>query len=97
MNGRILEEATPEGRLAAVAHTLALKMQDAFHKTGVGPQFPDYADYREAFRLHIKRELLMARVDEARTEASKVITERMRDLANELVEIERELLRGMAR
>lgn len=97
MNRRIHNEETPEGRIAAVAVSLALKMQDAFHKTGVGPQFPDYADYRDAFALHVKRELLLARIDEARTEAAKVITERMKQLAEEFVQIELQIMRGSAK
>lgn len=97
MNGRIVEEGTPEGRLAAVARSLALKMQDAYRKSGVGPQFPDYADYRDAFAIHVKRELLLARVDEARTEAAKVITDRMKELAEELAQIELAILRGASK
>jgi hypothetical protein len=88
VNGRIHDEETPEGRIAAVAVSLVLKMQDAHYKTGVGPQSPDYADYRDAFRLHMERELLLARIDEARKTAATALTARMKELSDRFVECE---------
>lgn len=89
MNGRTHEERTPEARLAAVARSLMIKMESAHHKTGVGPKEPDYADFRETFRPYILRELLLARIDEARKNAAVVITSRVKELAAELHECEK--------
>ncbi|MBZ5700245.1 MAG: hypothetical protein LAN84_00200 [Acidobacteriia bacterium] len=89
MNGRTHEEQTPEGRLAAVARSLAIKMDDKYRKTGAGPREPDYADYREAFAPYVKRELLLARIDEARKTSAKALTCRMMELTVELAEVDK--------
>lgn len=91
MNGRTHEEETPEGRLAAAARSLAIKMEDRFHKTHAGPSEPDYADYREALRPYVRRELLLARIDEARKTASAAITSRVKELALQLMECEMQI------
>ena len=91
MNGRIHSEETPEGRLAAVAASLALKMLADFEKTGEGPSAPDYADYRDALRPFVKRELILARIAEARKKHSAELTVRVRELAIELAECERQI------
>jgi hypothetical protein len=45
---------------------------------------PDYADFRDALRPFILRELLNARIDEVRTTSGVVLTERVKQLAKEL-------------
>lgn len=82
MNGRVHDDPTPAGRLAAVATSLSIKMAKTadFH--------PDYADFKEAFAPYVKRELLLARIDEARLSHSVMMTERVKALAIELAECE---------
>jgi hypothetical protein len=87
MNGRTTNyEDTPEGRIASVARSLAMKMEAHFEKTGEGPRDPDYADYRRAIAPYLRRELLLARIDEARKTAATALTTRMKELAGELFE-----------
>jgi hypothetical protein len=80
-NGRKNTEASPEGRLAAVARTLVMKMQN--QKQGE----PDYADFRDALRPYVEREMLLARITEARHVASDCLTARVKQLAAELLEV----------
>jgi hypothetical protein len=87
-DGRVGWEDTAEGRLAAVARSLAVEIEERHTRTGSGPAEPDYADYREALRPYILRELLLARIDEARKSLSLHLTGRVRELAAELAEIE---------
>jgi hypothetical protein len=91
MNGRIKHSETAEERLAAVAHSLVLKMAEEYRKTGCGPTGPDYADYRDELRPYIRREFLLVRIDEARKTHSAQLTGRIRELAAELAECEREI------
>jgi hypothetical protein len=88
MNGRIRAEETPEGRIAAVARSLAIEIEERHARTGSGPTEPDYADYREALGPYIRRELLLARIEEARKCLSLHLTARVAELAAELAEIE---------
>jgi hypothetical protein len=53
-------EDTPAGRLAIVARSLVMSMTDPVSYT------PAYDDFREAFEIHIERELLLVRLDEAK-------------------------------
>jgi hypothetical protein len=85
MNGRLHDE-TPEARIAAVVRSLAIKMGMKFERTGVGAKEPDYADLREALAPYLRRELLLARIDEARKTAATALTTRMKELASELFE-----------
>lgn len=87
MNGRIHSDDTPEARLAAVAKSLCTQMAERHSKTHAGPKEPDYADFREAFRPFILRELINARIDEARKVSGRVLTQRIRELAEELQNI----------
>jgi len=64
-------------------------MYDRHHKTKVGPSEPDFADFREALRPYVQRELLVARIEEARRSAGVLLTARMRELADELYAIDR--------
>jgi hypothetical protein len=77
MNGRIEELDTPEERLAAVARSLAIQMEK-LNRT------PDYADYRDALRPFILRELLLTRIDEARKGCGRGLTGRIQELDVEL-------------
>lgn len=83
MNGRVhSQDETPEGRIAAVARSLCVQMGEKLKRT------PDYADFREALRPFIQREILRARIDEARKTSGRVLTARVRELAAELDAIE---------
>lgn len=77
MNGRIDSEATPEGRLAAVARSLALRLAKDKRE-------PDYADYRDALRPFVQRELILARIEEARKAHGVRLTNRIQELTMEL-------------
>jgi hypothetical protein len=90
MNGKFVNEATPEGRLAAIAVLLTEQFEDRYAKTKVGPQKPDVADLREVFRPYLLRELLRARIEES----EKVIearANRTAQLIKELYECEAQL------
>lgn len=92
MNGRTHhQELTPEGRLAVVVRSLVLKLQEQHRMTGVGPREPDYSDFRDALRPYVRRELLFARIDEARKTAATALTSRMKELAVELLNCELEI------
>jgi hypothetical protein len=86
MNGRTHQEDTPEGRLAAVARSLMIKMEDRHNKSRVGPREPDYADFREALRPYVQRERVLAQIEEARKTS---VTARVKELASELAEWEK--------
>jgi hypothetical protein len=88
MNARIKHCQTPEERIAAVARALAIDMEMNHARTGAGPTEPDYADYREALSPYIRREILLARIDEVRKSLSLHLTGRVSELAKELAEIE---------
>jgi hypothetical protein len=66
MNGRIAEAHTPEERLAAVCRTLIVRMENAARRRGANRQAaePDYADFRDALRPYIRREIVMALLEE---------------------------------
>lgn len=89
LNGRIHSDPTPEGRLAAVCRSLMTQMEARYRKTRVGPSEPDCADFREALRPYVKRELLLARIEEARISAGVLLTARVQELANELYAIDK--------
>jgi hypothetical protein len=66
MNGRMEAEPTPEGRLAAVCKSLVLRMRrqaERRHRSDYSAE-PDYADYRDALKPHLERELKVARLEE---------------------------------
>ncbi len=95
MNGRVHEDQTPEGRLAAVARSLAIKMSDRYQKTGFGPREPDYADFREVFRPYIHRELILAKIEEARKTQAERLTSRMRELTVELLLVDKQIAEAL--
>jgi hypothetical protein len=73
---------TPEDRIAAVARTLTHKMYEEHSR------LPDYADFRQALKPFIQREMVLARIDEARVSGSSFITSRVKALTRELMAIE---------
>jgi Mg-chelatase subunit ChlI len=77
-------EAKPEERIAAVCRAV----HEKFHPTAMAP---DYADYRDALRPFIRREIILAKIEEARSCSSAVLTDRIADLARQLADVEREI------
>jgi len=84
VNGRVHAEDTPEGRIAAVCKSLMTQMAEKYRKGRSGPSAPDYADFREVLRPFIQREILNARIDEARMTSGRILTARVKELAAEL-------------
>jgi hypothetical protein len=91
MNGRMKEAKTAEARIAAVARSLTLRMQKGLDDPEKLKNVPDYADFRVALHPYIERELLLARIDEARKTAAAQITSRVKELALQLAECEMRL------
>jgi hypothetical protein len=56
-----------------------------------GGKEPDYADYRDAMRPYVKRELLLAQIAEARHLSADALTSRVAQLALELAEVNKEI------
>jgi hypothetical protein len=85
MNGRhIDEQTTPEARLAVVAQRLLLKFDP-------NASVPDFADFRDAMSFYVKKEILLARIDEARKCGGLALSAHIANLAVELAEIERQI------
>ncbi len=84
MNGRIREADTPEERLAAVAKSLVEQMERK-------DRVPDYADFRDALRPFVERELLLARIDEARKACGRGLTARIDEISVQLKKLEANL------
>ena len=85
MNGRLIEEqVTPEARLAVVAHRLLLKEVER-------PLTPDFADFRDALRPYVQKEILLARIAEARLCGGLGLSAHIAALAGELTEIEKRI------
>jgi hypothetical protein len=82
VNGRIHEDQTAEGRIAAVAKSFLVQMRDKYKRD------PDYADFRDVLRPFVQREMLRARIDEARKSYGQGLTTRMVELAKELDALE---------
>lgn len=85
MNGRhTFETASPTERIASVAKSTI---------TEIARNFPgreaDYADFRDALDPYVKRELLLARISEARICSAAALTVRIKELAAELAEAEK--------
>lgn len=85
MNGRVEENKTPEGRLAAVVISiLKKKKEDEWWKL-------DYADFAAALAPFVQREIINARLDELRNRRSAVLEaniKRERELFQELAKVE---------
>jgi len=81
MDGRIASEPTPEGRLAAVVLSVFIQMRDHEKKD------PDYADYRDALRPFLHREIILARMKDVRHATGAIMTTLTAELARELTEV----------
>lgn len=81
-NGRIGQEDTPTGRLAAVFRMLEDKSKKEHRMSA------DYADFREA-EPYIERELILARIAEARIGSIEPVPPRVIELSKRLYEIEK--------
>lgn len=85
MNGRqTFEAANPTERIAAVAKSTITELERKFPG-----RTADYADFRDALDPYVKRELILARIAEARTSSAAVLTDRIKSLAAELAEAEK--------
>lgn len=83
MNGRqSFEDTNPESRIAAVARSIQLKFEPE-------SKVPDFADYRDAMSVFVRKELILARIDEARKSSGTLLTARIAELASELAECEK--------
>jgi hypothetical protein len=97
VNGRIVEEDSPEGRLAAVAVTVRERLRR------VRPERePDYADLEAAFRVPLELELCRARISELKAifdlkppldKIAGAAVFRLRELRTEEQRLEREVAR----
>lgn len=87
MDGRITSEPTPEGRIAAVVFSVWVQMRDHEKKD------PDYADYRDALRPFLRRELILALMQDLRHQTGAIMTFRAAELGKELVEANLEIAR----
>jgi hypothetical protein len=81
MDIRILNEDSPEARLAAVCVLVCRRILT------LRGGHPDYADFRDEMRKHIRREILLARLEEARQPYAKRL-KRLSEILIELSEIE---------
>jgi hypothetical protein len=85
VNGRKKAEETPEGRIAAVAESLRREFEKAYRERGNdGPTEPDYADFREALRPYIHREMVVFAIKRVRKSSAKALTDIVKELAEEL-------------
>jgi hypothetical protein len=85
MNGRATDQDTsPEARIAAVARALQLKFDP-------DSKVPDFADYRDAIRVFVRKELILARIDEARKCGGLMVQGRVAELGITLAECEKEI------
>jgi len=82
MDERAINGKTAVDRISAVAR----KISHSMYYTHSRP--PDYADFRDALGPYIHRELLLARIDEARMAGSAIVTSRVKELSSELMKIE---------
>jgi hypothetical protein len=80
------QEENLGGELAAVAEALVYKMQTEFKHA----RLPEYADFRDAFRLRVERAIFAARLDEARSSGLSSSL-RVQQLAREVARVEREI------
>jgi hypothetical protein len=94
MNGQILKEDTIEGRLAMVAKSVRRIVEARYRKSGgqhEGSPIPGYFDYREAFRPFLREWEIWIRIDQARKTSSRALTEVVKELADQLPELEKEI------
>jgi hypothetical protein len=89
VNGRRFREQTPVGRLASVA----VAAREKCWREHRSP--PDYADFRTMLEPFIKKELLLAKLEEARKRPAgpEGREARCQQLLRELVDVEAECRR----
>jgi hypothetical protein len=87
MDGRISNEPTPEGRLAAVAYSVMVQMRDHEKKEA------DYADYRDCMRPFVQRELVLAMMRFLPRLTGTDLTTSTAELAKALLEANVDILR----
>jgi hypothetical protein len=89
---RVNYEPTPLGRLAAVARTVVDEHRDLSDRL-CRPDlaFPDYADFRARMNLYVKRELLIARMKEARLHNWEGAALRIAALEWQLTEVQEQI------
>ena len=98
MNDRIFDEPTPEGRIAAACRTLWHRMREDAARRGKPKgdysSEADYADYRDALRPYVQRELTLARIDELKSlpgPESPGLVFRLQDLRRYLEQLNRDI------
>jgi hypothetical protein len=91
MNGRIHNAITATKRIAAAARSIQTQMQKSLTSVEKLRDVPDYTDYEKKLDPWVRRELVIARIDQAKTDAAKDLTKTIMELAEELAEIEKEL------
>lgn len=88
MNGRVeYNDGTPEGYLAAIVGALAIARN---RKGGAEAREPDHADLKKLIRPHIRRLILLDRIEEAKA-YEKMAKVRMDELARQLLETDKEI------
>jgi hypothetical protein len=89
MNGRSRHAKTGEERLASVARSLTMKMQQGLRDPEKLKNVPDYADFCDAFRPYVRREQIIACIAWAKKHSADVLTRDIQELAAELMECEK--------
>jgi hypothetical protein len=88
MNGRMQGAKTSWRRIAVAVESHYIKIRNNFRKTNKGPELPDYHDLEEMLRPYVEREVLLARIEEARLVAGTSLTARIKELGKQLYEVE---------
>lgn len=91
MDGRMQKVKTPWGRIAVAVGSHAVRIRNAFRKTGHGPEFPDFADLGEMLEPYVKRECILYCIERNRQKSGEALTKIVEELAQELEEIQRSL------
>lgn len=58
-----MRPTTPEDRILEKVFEMVAEFRTNFYRTHRGPEFPDYADFREPITLYIQRELAQKELD----------------------------------
>jgi hypothetical protein len=92
MSDRFRKQTTGHGRLAVIVieHRAAIREQNRLAGR-IGPDDIDVRDTAQALRPYFLRELVLDRIDQARKQAGRSLTERMEELAKELADVEKEI------
>jgi hypothetical protein len=92
---QIGEPLTPYERLALLARQVVVSKLETRKsllnkKKKEFPIKPDYSDFVEPFRIYLRKELLLARIQQAKEDQR---LDRLPELRKELVEAERDIIR----